>query len=457
MLKRADHCFQAIYVGADEQLGYELNSSLSSKKGWLLRHVVDVETASTVQAEQPTAAVILYVDDACRYAQSLKYMHSATSQNIPVIVIYDCLEPEQLLELFRSGAVECLGRPVNLTRLSLVLDMSTVSANAKVGSNAVRATTSGDTDGLQDQLLEQVRAVASLTTTVLVTGETGTGKTRLSRLIHGLSDRRNKPFLALNCGALSESLIDTELFGHVKGAFTGADHDYLGKLAQCRDGTLLLDEIDTLSPVAQVKLLQVVEERVFQPVGSTGFQPFQARLIVASNKPLQQEMNEGRFRSDLFYRLNVMSFQLLPLRERRDEIERLASTFRAEFAEQHGFHNAPFAPRTVAALESYRWPGNIRELRNVIERAVILSAGKLIQPAHLPPNLLAVNPDELSSGRVQETSSVGNKLADARIEAERKQVIDSLRRNDNNRSKTALELGISRAALYKRLHKLQLL
>ena len=273
----------------------------------------------------------------------------------------------------------------------------------------------------------------------------------------------------MNCGALSESLLDSELCGHVKGAFTGADNDYDGKLAQCQDGTLLLDEIDMLSPAAQVKLLQVVEDRVFQPVGSAEVLPLQARLIVASNRPLEQQVEEGNFRSDLFYRLNVMAFRLPPLRDRRDEVRPLIEKFVNEFTNQHGFEKRVdfISPHALSAMQSYSWPGNIRELRNIVERAVILSTGNQIESSHLPSHVVEAACN--SSGPAPRTSTDSaaiarngngtsmNKLEAARSEAERVQLLDALQRNDNNRSKTAIYLGISRVALYKRLRKLHIL
>ena len=216
-----------------------------------------------------------------------------------------------------------------------------------------------------------------------------------------------------------------------------------------------------LSPAAQVRLLQVVEERVYQPVGSSEFQPLKARLIVASNRPLQQQVDEGKFRSDLFYRLNVMAFKLPPLRERREEVLPLADGFVGEFANMHGFDKADISTMAGVALRSYDWPGNVRELRNVIERSVILSAGETIELTHLSAQVADCIHTKVSSeplARATAEKVVGkNKLATARLVAERRQLLDALERNDNNRSKTAIDLGISRVALYKRLRKLHIL
>lgn len=483
MIRRIEQAALAILVGNDKVLATELQSVIDDKTGWAMERMCDIATMSAIPKRASTVATIIHVTNDLTYTQALRFLQMHDRKRAPTIVIYDGLPPDRLLQLFRAGVIECLERPVNLTRLSLVLDMLVLPPAADDRSTSDRRPTkaaqlpgsSKDVDSdpsvsdplvnsRHEQLLQQVKAVAKLSTTVLITGETGTGKTRLSRLIHGMSKRSDRPFLALNCGALSESLLDSELFGHVKGAFTGADRDYPGKLSQCRDGTLLLDEIDMLSPMAQVKLLQVVEDRVFQPVGSSKFEPLQARLIVASNRPLQAEVDAGRFRSDLFYRLNVMAFQLPPLRERREEVQKLAIDFAAEFAQLHEFPSAEISAGAVASLTSYAWPGNIRELRNVMERAVILSAGERIELQHLPASIAESTPAPEQHGDAASPTSMdvplsssGNKLAEARFEAERKQLINALDRNGNNRSKTAVDLGISRVALYKRLRKLHLL
>src|SRR5207248_209117 len=230
------------------------------------------------------------------------------------------------------------------------------------------------------ELMEQVRRVAPQDTTLLFTGQTGTGKTRLARLVHEFSPRRDQPFLVVDCGALSPTLIESEMFGHVRGAFTGADRDRAGKLAAAGSGTLLLDEINSLPLPLQSKLLRVVDERVFEPVGSNKPQPLRARLIAVSNAPLDREVDAGRFRSDLFYRLNVVGFYLPPLRDRRAAIAPLAAQFLAEFAARNRPDVRGLSSAAVRALEAYGWPGNVRELRNVIERAVALCPGPDVQP-----------------------------------------------------------------------------
>lgn len=308
------------------------------------------------------------------------------------------------------------------------------------------------------ELTEQVRRVAPQDTTLLFTGETGTGKTRMARMIHTLSPRRDEPFMVIDCGALSPSLIESEMFGHVRGAFTGADRDRPGKFAAAGGGTLLLDEINSLPLSLQAKLLRAVDDRVFEPVGSNKSQPLKARLIAVSNARLEREVEAGRFRSDLFYRLNVVGFFLPPLRDRRAAIAPLAGQFAAEFAARNRPDVCGLSEAAVRALEGYSWPGNVRELRNVIERAVALCAGPIIQLRDLPEaTRVPAEPAPVNSGRLPLTAgSVSIQpatLAQTREETEIRQIQETLARHRNNRRRAAAELGISRMGLYKKLHK----
>jgi two-component system response regulator HydG len=242
----------------------------------------------------------------------------------------------------------------------------------------------GDMGPEMAELADQIRRVASQDTTLLFTGETGTGKTRLARMVHELSPRRDEPFLVVDCGALSPTLIESEIFGHVRGAFTDANRDRAGKLAAVGAGTLLLDEINSLPLTAQAKLLRAVDDRVFEPVGSNKAHPLRARLIAVSNAPLDREVEAGRFRGDLYYRLNIVGFLLPPLRERRSAIAPLAAKFAAEFAARNRPDVRGLSRAALRILEEYAWPGNIRELRNVIERAIALCAGPEVLPRDLP-------------------------------------------------------------------------
>jgi DNA-binding NtrC family response regulator len=266
----------------------------------------------------------------------------------------------------------------------------------------------------------------------------------------------------VDCGALSSELIESTLFGHVRGAFTGADHDRAGKLASVGRGTLLLDEINSLPAALQCKLLRAVDERVFEPVGSDRSQPVQARLIAASNMPLEQEVEARRFRADLYYRLNVVGFHLPPLRESPERVASLVGKFLSEFSARNRPDIRGLSAEALRCLEHYCWPGNIRELRNVVERMVALSAGPEVQLEDVPENIRLL-------GRVPVKATMNSKpaaptaalssgsLNEAREAAEVQLIIQALKKHDNNRLRVAAELGISRMGLYKKMRRYGLL
>jgi DNA-binding NtrC family response regulator len=309
--------------------------------------------------------------------------------------------------------------------------------------------------GRLDEVL-QLQRVVPQDTTILLTGETGTGKTRLARQIHDLSPRRAEPFLALDCGALSPSLIESEMFGHVKGAFTGADRDRQGKLAAAGAGTLLLDEINSLPLFLQSKLLRAIDDRIFEPVGSGVGQPLRARLIAATNTPLDQEVEAGRFRADLYFRINVVGFFLPPFRERRAAIAPLANKFLLEMAARNRPDVRGLSQDALSALQRYSWPGNVRELRNVIERAVALCRGPNVELVDLPEAVAnAVRPMGMGVSGVRDSDlhSAPATLVEIRATVEQKQIQDALAKHQNNRCRAAAALGISRMALYNKLHK----
>jgi len=284
--------------------------------------------------------------------------------------------------------------------------------------------------------------------TVLLTGETGTGKTYLARLIHECSPRRQDRLLVIPCGALVANLVESELFGHVKGAFTGADRPKIGKFEAAGNGTVLLDEIETLGLEQQANLLRVLESGEYEPVGSNRTQTCTARIIAASNCNLEEAVEQGRFRQDLYYRLNVMSFYLPPLRDRVQDIGPLARGMAARFAQK--FTKALFAisPEAMAGLEAYDWPGNILQLENVIQESVLMSSGPELLWPHLPKPIQ----DYIESGR-NPSSAAKDSLVQSREEVERSAIQRALMNCNYTRARAASALGISRVTLYKKMRK----
>jgi transcriptional regulator with GAF, ATPase, and Fis domain len=362
-------------------------------------------------------------------------------------------------------------------QLALVAEMITVAiAHQRLADEASRARVAQErAERLEDQvrsLTEELEAlhphqtvgrstswkevlglatkVAPTETTVLLTGESGTGKEVIARLLHRASPRQKGPFVALNSAALAEHLLESELFGHEKGAFTGASAARSGKIEQARGGVLFLDEIGEMSASVQAKLLRVLQEREYQRVGGTRTLDADVRVIAATNVDLAAAMTRGAFREDLYYRLAVFEIALPPLRERRDDILLLAQTFLEQLGKSVGRSAAGISDDARATLLAHAWPGNVRELRNAIERAVILCEGGLITSAHLP--ILVRNRSEPPGGRAPTVSSAAH--ASQSLEAtERQMIVDALIRTGNNKSRAARLLGLTRAQLRSRIEK----
>jgi len=293
------------------------------------------------------------------------------------------------------------------------------------------------------KVLEMVETVAPTDSTVLVTGESGTGKEVIARYLHDLSPRADNSFLSINCGALPESLLESELFGHVKGSFTGAVKDRAGLFTAANKGTFFLDEIGETTAATQVKLLRVLQQREVIPVGGTESQPIDVRMIAATNRDLEDEIKRGSFRSDLFYRLNVIAIHLPPLRDRRDDISVLAMKFLSKVTASRPSTPSRLTDDALDAMQAYDWPGNVRELENAMERAVILATGDAIGVEALPERVTARRAEPLVAER-----AIVNPTLDA---IERAYIMWVLQSEGGNKSRAASTLGIDASTLYRKL------
>lgn len=297
---------------------------------------------------------------------------------------------------------------------------------------------------LMQRLFEVIPAIAASPSTVLISGETGTGKELMARTIHNLSKHNKGPFVALNCGALPDSLLESELFGYKAGAFTGANKDKPGRFALAKGGTLFLDEIGEISPALQVRLLRVLQERCYEPLGGTTPQPTDARIIVATNRDLTERTKAGAFREDLYYRINVVRVELPPLRRRKEDIPLLVEQFIVKFNQLHHATVQGVSPETLSLLMAHDWPGNVRELENIIERAFVLCPDGMIRIGHLP--------DELTLR--YNSSTENSSLQEARSQLELQAITTALERTAYNRLAAARELGMHKTTLFRKIKQL---
>ncbi len=362
------------------------------------------------------------------------------------------------VEAIKLGAYDYITKPIDDLRLKLTighaLEQKKLQASYNTLKQRLKPWALDETlvfrDRKMDRLLEMVHTIADTMATVLITGESGTGKSMLARYIHDHSQRREGPFVKISCGSLSETLLESELFGHMRGSFTGAIRDKKGKFEEANGGAIFLDDINSASPNLQVKLLRVLQEKVIERVG--GNVPYQTdvRIITATNTSLQEEVAKQNFREDLYYRINVVSLTIPPLRERLSDIEPLALHFIKHFNQIHHKEIKGISKSALQICLQYPWPGNVRELENVIERAVILSPGEFIVPESLPGNIRESKP------ATSREAFKHLKLEEALAQAEREILLSALESNSWNRQLSARSLGISRTTLFNKMRRFHL-
>jgi two-component system response regulator HydG len=443
-----------LLIDADEAFGRVLQPLLGHS------YLLQESTAASGIAAFDNSAIdaILLNLDVPDPQQSSRVLQAATNRDLPLPVIaysWDATR-QKLLKAFKEGAFDTLSQPLDVQQMRFALDRACRrAAMARELAEARRLLGTNRVEGLlgnskaMDRVCDVTRKVAEVFTTVLITGESGTGKGMVAQAIHRMSSRSDKPFVAFSVCSFPDSLIEDELFGHEKGAFTGAGQARRGRFEEANGGTIFIDEIGDLALPLQAKLLRALQERTVERLGSNVPRPLDVRVICATNRNLEKMVEEGSFRQDLYFRISVVKIQMPSLSERKDDIPLLAEHFLRTFAKAHGKAARMFTPGFLSALSRYTWPGNVRELQNVIERSVVLANGnEYLGVSDLPEELrgLTVASDDMRAGSFH-----------AAVQGFKKELVRSaLKIHSGNRLRAAAELGISRCYLHRLLNQFNL-
>jgi two-component system, NtrC family, response regulator AtoC len=412
------------------------------------------DSQKAMQTLESTAVDVMLTDLRMPGVDGMGLLRRAMSlTNPPVSIMMTAYGSiENAVQAMQAGAYHYVTKPVNLDELELIIQRALNSRRIESENVNLREQIEhkfgleniiGESPAMRE-VFETVQQVAPSRVTVLIAGETGTGKELIAKAIHNLSPRKNGAFVAVHAAALPSSLLESELFGHEKGAFTGAVERRIGRFELADGGTLFLDEIGELEPAMQVKLLRVLEERAFERVGGSKTLQVDVRLVAATNRNLKKLVSEGKFRDDLFYRLSVVTVDLPPLRERRDDVPLLVKAFLDEFGRENNKQVREVTPEALNMLLAYDWPGNVRELRNAIEQMVVLARAERLTARDVPAAIRAAA--DLSKINVVR---VGMTVVDA----ERQLIVQALKEADGNRTKAAQKIGISRRTLHRKLRK----
>ena len=425
----------------------------------------NIEQASTILSSEPVDFILTDLRLGGESGMDILRM-AAKQANIPACIMMTAYgSVDTAVAAMKRGAYDFVTKPLNLDEVDIILKralhtkrLETTNRELEIRLHPNRGLEKllGHSEAMEG-IFRIIRKVAPSRATVLIEGESGTGKELVAQAIHALSPRVEKPFVVVNCAALSSQLLESELFGHEKGSFTGAIQKRIGRFEQADGGTIFLDEIGEISPETQVKLLRVLSEKTIERVGSNSPVNIDVRVIAATNKSLSNLVEEGIFREDLFFRLNVVGIQMPPLRERKEDIVLLSHSFLKEFSEEAGKRNKPLSPQAIKLLSSYSWPGNVRELRTAIEHGVVMSDSGEIDAEHLPAALYATN--KIKSEVEQPTA---NTFSSENIELvlsdnlnllslERKAIQQAILRTNGNKTDAAELLGISRRTLQRKL------
>ncbi|HKL84802.1 MAG TPA: sigma-54 dependent transcriptional regulator [Treponemataceae bacterium] len=374
---------------------------------------------------------------------------TSETPGVPVIVLTGHGTVENAVDAMRSGAYDFLTKPLNLDRLSLLVKRALQNRELVLQHRELEREIENKKSfehiiGKSPAMLkvfDVLKRVAPTKASVLITGESGVGKELIANALHNLSPRANKPYIKVHCAALAETLLESELFGHEKGSFTGAISRKRGRFELAHSGTIFLDEIGEIDQTVQVKILRVLQEKKFERVGGEETLEVDVRIVTATNRDLEKEIAEGRFREDLYYRLNVVTIHVPSLRERKDDLPLMITSFIKEFSEENGKKIEGIDAKARSALYAYDWPGNVRQLRNCLESAVVMSSGAIITIDDLPPSVITGT----------EIPSLHIPLGVTMAEAEKQVILQTLNTQNGNKTKTAEVLGIGRKTLHRKL------
>jgi len=450
-----------ILIIEDDRLVRESLSEVLTIQGFSVQTACDapeaLEKVSALHFDVVLLDLRLPSANGINVLQSIK----AVKPHLDVVMMTSFGTVETAVEAMKLGAVDYLTKPINDDELRIILNKIFESRNMRTENEQLKQVLDerrtrfhnliGE-DAVMQKIYSIIQAISDTTTTVLLHGESGTGKGMIAQAIH-YSDpsRKEKPYIEVSCGAIPRELLESELFGHVKGAFTSAIRDRIGRFELANGGTILLDEIDALPPYLQVKLLRVLQQKVFERVGDTKTMHVDVRIIAATNRELGEEIRKGNFREDLYYRLNVITIDLPPLRERKGDIPALVKHFMKVFTDKTKRNIKGISSPAMKRIMDYDWPGNVRELENFLERAVVLTRGEILDidvfPAHLRARKEAFNVDSLSITSLKEVMK----------EPEKQVIKKALEQCGGNRKKAAILLNINRTTLYNKMKEYELL
>ena len=451
-----------ILIVDDDQIILNSLSEFLKLEGYEVSKADRFETAVAALHQTPVDVVI--TDVSMPDVDGFELLKVCKNQypDVAVVMVTGYGTIEAAVDAIKMGAYDYLTKPIIDDEIKLVISRA-MAQQALVGENRslrqqLKMRYSLDNvvgnDYKMLRVFDLIEAVADSRATVLITGESGTGKSLIARTIHQRSGRSERPFIEVACGALPETLLESELFGHQKGSFTGAVADKHGKFEVANTGTIFLDEISTASPALQVKLLRVLQTFEFERVGGNETFKTDVRVVLATNRDLLQDVHDGKFRQDLYYRINVVSIELPSLRERLSDIPLLAERFLKTYCDRGGKMLVGFADETMRLMQAYNWPGNVRELENAVERATVLSRSHQVEPDDLPPTILKHAQQPVGSGVADDGRMVPLKVA---LEKPEKDIIEqALKANNWNRQVTADVLEINRTTLYKKMKKYDL-